>query len=100
MQEVCLLLLTLWRIRKIICLITKAKSVPLHATEALGKGPPVRIVQEAGWTLEPVWTQRLHEKFFRLCRRSNLDRPVVQPIARLYTDWATRVTRIYGTFLK
>jgi hypothetical protein len=28
------------------------------------KGPPVRIVQEAGWAPEPVWTQRLEEKFF------------------------------------
>jgi hypothetical protein len=27
-----------------------------------GKGPPVRIVQEAGWASEPVWIQRLQEK--------------------------------------
>jgi hypothetical protein len=40
------------------------------------KGPPVPIVQEAGWAPEPVWTQRLEEKFFCLCRGSNLDRPV------------------------
>jgi hypothetical protein len=36
-----------------------------HAPAALlppGKGPPVPIVQEAGWTPEPVWTQRLEEK--------------------------------------
>jgi hypothetical protein len=35
-----------------------------HATAALypGKEPPVPIVQEAGWALEPVWTQRLEEK--------------------------------------
>jgi hypothetical protein len=39
-----------------------------------------------------VWTQRLEEKSFRLCRESNLDRPVVQPVARHYTDWATRLT--------
>jgi hypothetical protein len=26
------------------------------------KGPPVPIVQEAGWASEPVWTQRLEEK--------------------------------------
>jgi hypothetical protein len=26
-----------------------------------GKGPPVPIVQEAGWAPEPVWTQRLDE---------------------------------------
>jgi hypothetical protein len=29
-----------------------------------GKGPSVPIVQEAGWTSEPVWTQRLEEKSF------------------------------------
>jgi hypothetical protein len=28
------------------------------------KGPPVAIVQEAGWVPEPVWTQRLEEKSF------------------------------------
>jgi hypothetical protein len=27
-----------------------------------GKGPPVPIVQEAGWAPEPVGTQRLQEK--------------------------------------
>jgi hypothetical protein len=57
-----------------------------------GKGPPVPIVQEAGWAPEPVWTQRLQEKSFRLCRGSNLDCPFVQPVARQYTDWATRLT--------
>jgi hypothetical protein len=31
---------------------------------ASGKGPPVPIVQEAGWDPEPVWTQRLEEKSF------------------------------------
>jgi hypothetical protein len=55
-----------------------------------GKGPPVPIVQEAGWAPEPVWTQGLEEKSFRLCRVSNLDPPVVQSVAGLYTDWATR----------
>jgi hypothetical protein len=30
----------------------------------LWKGPPVPIVQEAGWAPEPVWTQRLEEKSF------------------------------------
>jgi hypothetical protein len=29
---------------------------------APGKGPPVSIVQEAGWAPEPVWTQRIEEK--------------------------------------
>jgi hypothetical protein len=58
---------------------------------ALGKGPPVSIVPEAGWAPEPVWTQRLEEKSCCLCRESNLDRPVVQPVARHYTDWATQL---------
>jgi hypothetical protein len=35
-----------------------------------GKGPPVPIVQEAGWTSEPVWTQNntklLIEEFNKL----------------------------------
>jgi hypothetical protein len=38
-----------------------------HAPAALlppGKGPPVPIVQEAGWASEPVWTQMLEEKYF------------------------------------
>jgi hypothetical protein len=39
-----------------------------------------------------VWTLRLEEKSFRLCRGSNLDRPVVQSVATHYTDSATRLT--------
>jgi hypothetical protein len=38
-----------------------------HAPAALlslGKGPPVPIGEEAGCAPEPVWTQRLEEKFF------------------------------------
>jgi hypothetical protein len=38
-----------------------------HAPAALlppGKGPLVPIGQEAGWALEPVWTQRIEEKSF------------------------------------
>jgi hypothetical protein len=31
---------------------------------ALGKEPPVPILQEAGWAPEPAWTQRLEEKSF------------------------------------
>jgi hypothetical protein len=52
---------------------------PRHAL-ASGKGPPVPIVQETGWVLKPVWTQRLEKKSFRLCRGSNLDRPLPDPI--------------------
>jgi hypothetical protein len=56
-----------------------------------GKGPPVPIVQEGRWAPEPVWTQRLEEKILCFCRGSNPDRPVVQSVARHYTDWATPV---------
>jgi hypothetical protein len=49
-----------------------------------GKGPPVPIGQEAWWAPEPVWTKRLDEKSSCLSRRSNLDRPVVQSVARHY----------------
>jgi hypothetical protein len=52
---------------------------------------PVPIVQEARWAPEPIWTQRLEEKSLRLCWGSNIDRPVVQPVARHYTDWAARL---------
>jgi hypothetical protein len=67
-----------------------------HAPSELllpGKGPPVPTVQEAGWVPEPVWTQRLEEKFFApdggrnpIARSSS---PVVQPVVRHYTAWAT-----------
>jgi hypothetical protein len=51
-----------------------------------GKGPPVPIVQEAGWASELVWTQRLEEISFP----SAGDRtPVVQSVVRRYTDWVT-----------
>jgi hypothetical protein len=66
---------------------------------APGKGHPVPIVQEGGWTLEPVWTQRLEEKDSRLCRGSNLDRPVVQSVAKHYTDWATRLTKLINAYV-
>jgi hypothetical protein len=58
-----------------------------------GKGPPVPIQQESGKAPEPVWTQRLEEKSFRLCWGSTLDCTVVQSIVRHYTDWATRLPR-------
>jgi hypothetical protein len=50
-----------------------------------GKGPPVPIGHGAGWAPEPVWTQRLEEKSFRIYRGSNLNRPVVQSVVRHYT---------------
>jgi hypothetical protein len=51
-----------------------------------GKGPPVLIVQEAGWTPEPVWTQRLEEKSSTFVGDRT---PVVQSVIRHYTDRAT-----------
>jgi hypothetical protein len=63
---------------------------------APGKGPSLSTVQEAGWVPELVWTQMLEEKSFRLCRGSNLDRSVVQSVARHYTDWATRLTLTFN----
>jgi hypothetical protein len=68
-----------------------------HAPAALlppGKGPPVPIVQEAGLAPEAVWTQATG-KILCPCRGSNLDRPVVQPVVRHYTDWATLAPYIY-----
>jgi hypothetical protein len=59
---------------------------------APGKGPPEPVVQEAGLAPEPVWTQRLQEKSFRLCRVSNFDLPVVQSVVRHYTAWDTLLT--------
>jgi hypothetical protein len=61
-----------------------------------GKGPPVPTVQEAGWTPELVWTQRIEEK----PSASVGDRtPVVQSVVRHYTDWATPAPR-YEQYLK
>jgi hypothetical protein len=71
-----------------------------HAPVALyppppGERAPVPIVQEAGWAPEPVWTQRVEEKYSRLCRGSNLDRRVAQPVVRHYTAWATPAAMVY-----
>jgi hypothetical protein len=47
------------------------------------KGPPVPIVQEAGWAPEPVWTHRLEEK----SPTSIGDRtPIVQPVVTILTE--------------
>jgi hypothetical protein len=60
-----------------------------HAPAVLyppGKGPPVPIVQEAGWAPEPVWTQRLQEKSLLPLSGIELDRPVVQFVVKHYID--------------
>jgi hypothetical protein len=65
-----------------------------HAPAAFlgpGKEPQEPIVQEAGWAPEPVWTQATR-KILCFWWGSNLDRPVVQPVASYYIDWATRLT--------
>jgi hypothetical protein len=67
---------------------------------APGKGPPVPIIQEAGWAPEPVWSQRLEEKSFRPCRGSNPERPLVQHVTRHYSDWATRLTKVRLVMVK
>jgi hypothetical protein len=59
---------------------------PSDRALAPAKGPLVPIVQEALLAPESVWTQRLEEKYFRLCQGSNLNHPVVEPVARRYTD--------------
>jgi hypothetical protein len=47
---------------------------------------PAPIGYEAGWAPEPVWTQRLEEKFFAPAG----DRaPIVQPVIRHYTARVT-----------
>jgi hypothetical protein len=56
------------------------------------KGPPVPIVQEAGWALEPVWTQRLEEKSFRLCRGSNVENYIpIRELNSIGYVWDTEV---------
>jgi hypothetical protein len=62
----------------------------------LGKGPPVPIVQEAGWASEPVWTQRLQEKSSASVGDRTL---VVQFVVSHYTAWATSAPFIARTAL-
>jgi hypothetical protein len=66
-----------------------------HAPAALlplGKGPPVPIVQEAGWAPEDR-----EDRGKILCPRqeSNPDRPVVQPVVRHYTAWANPAPNLF-----
>jgi hypothetical protein len=60
-----------------------------------GKGTPVPIVQQAGRAAGAVWTQGATGKILSPLPGSNLDRPVVQSVARHYTDWGTRLTMYY-----
>jgi hypothetical protein len=54
-----------------------------------GKGP-LDTHWTGGWMgPEPVWTKSLEEKSSCLCPGWNLDRSVVQSVARHCTDWAT-----------
>jgi hypothetical protein len=65
--------------------VVSFKPLPLYTR---GNSPSVPIGQEAGWAPEPVWTMWRRENF---CphRDSNFHPSVVQPVASLYTDWAT-----------
>jgi hypothetical protein len=65
-----------------------------------GKGPPVPIVQEAGWAPVPVWIQRIEEKLFSLCRGPNPDRLVVQCVVKDYTNQATPSPKYFNSLLK
>jgi hypothetical protein len=69
-----------WSASRPGCVLPPGKNLRYPLYPWLG-GPP-----------EPVWTQRPEGKSFRLRRGSHLDRPVVQTVARHYSDWATRVT--------
>jgi hypothetical protein len=48
--------------------------------------PPVPTGWEAGWAPEPVWMQRLEEKSSAPVGDRT---PIVQPVVRHYTAWAT-----------
>jgi hypothetical protein len=50
---------------------------------------PVPIVQEAGWAPEPVWLVAENVASPGFYPRT------FQPVASLYTDWATRLIMIY-----
>jgi hypothetical protein len=100
---------------------SNVKAVPLHAMKALGgekyssysfmtstldegqwsasrpgralptgKGPRYPLDRRLGGP-QSRSGHMLKEKSFCLCRGSKPDRPVVQAVARHYTDWATRL---------
>jgi hypothetical protein len=62
-----------------------------------GKGPPVPIVQEAGRAPEPVWTLGLEEKSSAPVGDRT---PIVQPVVRHYTAWATAAQKDSNALLK
>jgi hypothetical protein len=60
-----------------------------HAPAALytrGEDPQHPLDRKLGGPQIRSGHKRLEEKSLRLCRRSNLSRPVVQPVAIHYTD--------------
>jgi hypothetical protein len=61
-----------------------------------GERTPVPTGQEAGWALEPAWTQKLQEKSSCPCRESNLDRLVVQSAAILTELPRLHLTEVEG----
>jgi hypothetical protein len=65
-----------------------------HAPQALypwERTPPVPIVQEAGWA-RAVLDTKVREKIILPLPGIELDGPVVQALARHYTDSATQLT--------
>ena len=64
-----------------------------HAPAALYPGKdPVPIVQVAGWAPGPVWTGQVR----KISPPLGFDPRTVQPVASLYTDYATRPTCLGG----
>jgi hypothetical protein len=54
-----------------------------------GESPPPGTHYTGGWVGPRAGLDtEARKKYFRLCRESNLDRPVVQSVARHYKDWA------------
>jgi len=69
-----------------------------HAPAALslGKSPPVRIEQEAGWAPQLTITLWSRAKFLSLLRIKSL---VVQAQFGYYTDWAVPAPEMQGWLL-
>jgi hypothetical protein len=56
--------------------------------------PRYPLCRRLGGTTEPVWTQRLEEKSYCLCRGSNLDHPVCSQTL-YWLSYSESVTSIY-----